>query len=149
MILKIGNIFDSENKLDFIGITTNSKLNNKGHLIMGAGNAKQAKEICPELPVVFGKQILNTCGDLGFYGLLKHENYFALQTKYHWRDKSPIELVNRSIYKLRLSSLKHPDKVFGIPFPAINHGKLKEGDIIPFLETLPDNVIVFKLPVKE
>lgn len=149
MILKIGNIFDSENNLDFIGITTNSKLNNKRHLIMGAGNAKQAKELYPELPVVFGEQILNTCGDLGFYGLLKHEKYFALQTKYHWKDKSSIELVKRSIHKLKLSSLKHPDKVFGIPFPAINHGKLKEDDVFPLLETLPDNIIVFKLPTNE
>lgn len=145
MKIKIGNIFECMDELDYVGITTNSTLNNKGHLVMGAGNAKQAKEVCPELPAIFGEQVSKGCGNLGFYGLLRHNQYFALQTKLHWRDKSPIEVVKRSINKLRLASLKHPDKVFGVPFPAINHGKLSEEEIVPLLKELPDNVIIFKL----
>lgn len=145
MKIKIGNIFECMDELDYVGITTNSTLNNKGHLVMGAGNAKQAKEVCPELPAIFGEQVSKGCGNLGFYGLLRHNQYFALQTKLHWRDKSPIEVVKRSINKLRLASLKHPDKVFGVPFPAINHGKLSEEEIIPLLKELPENVIIFKL----
>lgn len=145
MKIKIGNIFECMGELDYVGITTNSTLNNKGHLVMGAGNAKQAKEVCPELPAIFGEQVSKGCGNLGFYGLLRHNQYFALQTKLHWRDKSPIEVVKHSINKLRLASLKHPDKVFGVPFPAINHGKLSEEDILPLLKELPDNVIIFKL----
>lgn len=145
MKIQIGNIFEHMDDLDYVGITTNSTLNSKGHLVMGAGNAKQAKEICPELPSIFGNQISNSCGNLGFYGLLKHDKYFALQTKLHWRDKSPIKVVSLSIHKLNLAANKHPDKIFGVPFPAINHGKLKEEDILPMLLLLPDNVIIFKL----
>ena len=145
MRIQIGNIFEHMDELDYVGITTNSTLNNKGHLVMGAGNAKQAKEICPELPKIFGEQIRKGCGNLGFYGLLKHDKYFALQTKLHWRDKSPIKVVSMSICKLNLAANKHPDKIFGTPFPAINHGKLKECDVLPMLSSLPDNVIVFKL----
>lgn len=145
MILKIGNIFNDVEVLDFVGITTNSTLNKKNQLVMGAGNAKQAKELVPELPDVFGKQVIQGCGDGRFYGLLRHGKYFALQTKLHWRDNSPMWVVERSLYKLNLAAIKHPDKIFGIPFPAINHGRLKESDVLPLLEVLPDNVIVYKL----
>lgn len=145
MKIQIGNIFEHMGEIDYVGITTNSTLNNKGHLVMGAGNAKQAKEICPELPNVFGGQINKGCGNLGFYGLLKYDKYFALQTKLHWRDKSPIKVVSLSICKLNLAANKNPDKVFGVPFPAINNGGLKEKDVLPMLLSLPDNVIVFKL----
>ena len=145
MKIQIGNIFEHMGELDYVGITTNSTLNNKGHLVMGAGNAKQAKEVCPELPKIFGEQIRKGCGNLGLYGLLRHNQYFALQTKLDWRDKSPIKVVSLSIYKLNLAANKHPDKIFGVPFPAINHGGLKEKDVLPMLLSLPDNVIIFKL----
>lgn len=40
MILKKGNIFDDFENLNYVGITTNSMLNKRGELVMGAGVAK-------------------------------------------------------------------------------------------------------------
>lgn len=146
MRILIKDIFEDIDKLDFIGITTNSTLNSKGHLVMGAGNAKQAKELCPILPEIFGKKIKEGSGNLNFYGILKYYNYFAFQTKLNWKDKSPLWVVEKSIDQLLEISLKHSDKQFGLPFPAINHGGLSVDLVKPLLEKLPDNVTIYKLP---
>lgn len=148
MNIVIGNIFDYTNELDFIGITTNSTLNSQRHLVMGAGNAKQAKLLCPELPQAFGKLVLEKNASLKYYGILKYKKYFAFQTKLHWKDKSPMWVVKKSVEDLFNIALKYPDHQFGIPFPAINHGGLKEEDVLPYLQKLPDNVTIYKLPSK-
>ena len=145
MLLKRGNIFDDYDVLDFVGITTNSILNKKGELVMGAGIAKTAKEFCPELPSLFGSQIKEKGVEGGFYGLLLVGKYLAFQTKRDWRDKSDIQDVIRSINMLKRGAEKYPNSNFGIPFPAINNGGLKVDDILPHINYLPDNVTVYHL----
>ena len=145
MLLKRGNIFDDYDVLDFVGITTNSILNKKGELIMGAGIAKTAKGICPELPSMFGSQIKDKGVEGGFYGLLLAGKYLAFQTKRDWRDNSDIQDVIRSINMLKRCAEKYPDSKFGLPFPAINNGGLSVDLVRPLLDKLPDNVIVYHL----
>lgn len=105
MILKKGNIFDDFEDLDYVGVTTNSILNKKGDLVMGAGVAKQAKEYNAYLPTLFGSQIKAKGVEGGFYGVLIQGKYYAFQTKRHWRDKSSIQDVIRSI---NIHFHKHP-----------------------------------------
>ena len=145
MILKKGNIFDDYDKLDYVGITTNSILNKKGELVMGAGIAKTAKELFPQLPVLFGSQIKAKGVECKYYGLLLQGKFLAFQTKRHWKDKSSIDDVIRSINMLKHGAEKYPNKLFGIPFPAINNGGLSISSVLPYLEILPDNVIVYHL----
>lgn len=145
MILKKGNIFDDFDGLDYVGITTNSILNKQGELVMGAGIAKTAKQHNKYLPMLFGGQIKAKKVEGGFYGILVQGKYFAFQTKRHWKDKSNIQDVIRSINILKRGAEKYPDKVFGLPFPAINNGGLSWGDVIKYLEDLPNNVIVYHL----
>lgn len=139
-----GNVFD-HNRLDFICVTTNSSLNKKGELVMGAGIALEAKNRYPELPSVFGGKVgkLGVVG--GDYYILQHKNILAFQTKRHYREKSPVELVVKSINRLKFLATVFDDKVFGLPFPAINNGGLKKEDVLPMLFVLPDNVLVFEL----
>lgn len=145
MKIKIGNIFDDMDNLDYVGITTNSTLNKKGELVMGAGNAKQAKEICPDLPAIFGNIIRIQEKELGYYGIIRHEKFFTVQTKRNWRDKSIVKDVEETIQHLKIIAERHPNLKFGIPYPAINHGGLSENVIYPLISLLPDNVTVYKL----
>lgn len=145
MILKKGDIFDDFDSLDYVGITTNSILNKQGGLIMGAGIAKTAKQRNKCLPSLFGCQIKAKEVEGGFYGVLVQGKYFAFQTKRHWKDKSDIQDVIRSINILKRGAEKYPDKMFGLPFPAINNGGLGWKDVISYLEDLPNNVIVYHL----
>lgn len=145
MKIKIGNIFDYVNELDYVGITTNSTLNKKGELVMGAGNAKEAKCLYPDLPKVFGQMIKSMGCELGYYGIIHYDKFIAVQTKRNWRDKSLISDVEETLEHLKIIAEMHPELAIGIPYPAINHGGLTESDIYPLLLKLPDNVIVYKL----
>lgn len=146
MILKQGNIFDDEDSLDFVCITTNSILNKHGELIMGAGVAKAAKELHNDLPKLFGEAIKHKDKISGFYGMiLVKDKYVAFQTKIHWKDRSPIDVVKKSVEMLNRTALKYNDKTFGLPFPAITNGGLSVDLVRPLLDKLPDNVIVYHL----
>ena len=145
MQLVQANIWHYAEQLDFVCITTNSIVKNNGELVMGAGNALQAKQRVPSLPLEFGKQVSDKNLSGQFYGLLVCDKYIAFQTKLHFANESPLEVVQRSVDSLRRLALKYPDKSFGLPFPAINHGKRTVAEILPFLETLPDNVYVYHL----
>ena len=145
MILKQGDMFDDFDSLDFVGITTNSILNKQGELVMGAGIAKTAKQHNKHLPLLFGSQIKAKEVEGGFYGVLVQGKYFAFQTKRHWKDGSDIQDVIRSINILKRGAEKYPNKVFGLPFPAINNGGLCWRYVIKYLKDLPDNVIVYHL----
>lgn len=145
MILKQGDVFDDFDSLDFVGITTNSILNKKGELVMGAGIAKTAKQHNKHLPLLFGSQIKAKEVEGSFYGVLVQGKYFAFQTKRHWKDGSDIQDVIRSINILKRGAEKYPNKVFGLPFPAINNGGLCWRYVIKYLKDLPDNVVVYHL----
>lgn len=143
--LVCGNVFESN--CDYIGVTTNSIVKRNGELVMGAGVALEAKTINPELPKLFGDWILRKNIVGGFYGIIPplDGKHFAIQTKRHYKDKSNIMDVRISIETLKDVAEKRPNKTFAIAFPAINNGGLKEEDVIPHLNILPENVYVYKL----
>ena len=143
MKLKRGNALDSN--ADSMGITTNSILNWKGELVMGAGVALEAKKRFPDLPRIFGQFISKNKLEGGFYGIIESGRYFAFQTKRNWRDKSDITDVRNSVWKLKAIAERYPAYTYALPFPAINNGGLKREDILPLLEVLPDNVHVYEL----
>ena len=143
MILVKGNVFEYPN-LDYVCITTNSILNTKGELVMGAGIALEAKKRFPQLPKIYGNKI----DKLGLFGkdyyLLQHINLIAFQTKRHYEDKSPIELVKRSTQRLKFLATLFDDSIFGLPFPAVQNGGLSKDVVLPIINCLPNNVIVFE-----
>ena len=78
------------------------------------------------------------------YYILQHKNIIAFQTKRHYRDNSPIDLVSKSMNRLKFLATVFEDSIFGLPFPAINNGGLNREDVLPMLFSLPDNVLVFE-----
>lgn len=139
------NIWDDVDELDYIGVTTNSTLKKTGDLVMGAGIAKEAKKRYPECPKFFGEIVKKRNAENGFYGMIIYNKIFALQTKVHWRDKSPIEVVEKSLAMLSVAAGAAPHMKIGIPFPAINNGGRSVEDIMPLLQKLPDNITVYKI----
>lgn len=146
MKLLQANIWDYENQFDYICITTNSTSKSDGSLVMGRGCALEANQRNPKLKVEYGRQLRERGLFNKFYGLLlAEEKYIAFQTKYHWKNDSPIDLVIKSIEMLSRLANKYPNKTFALPFPAINNGGKKPEEILPYLEQLPNNVTVFHL----
>lgn len=123
-------------KNEWIVITTNSFVKKDGSLVMGRGVAKEALEKDPMLDKLLGGFVKQTCGHLGFYGcaIIAKYKMAALQTKFHYSNKSSIELINRSIKRLRGSIL--PFERVNMVFPGIGYGQLSARDV--YLSCLKD-----------
>ena len=145
MKLQQSNIWQDADVLDYICITTNAKVKKTGELVMGRGVAKEAKEHEPMLPQLFGSMLLeHGCADK-LYGLLIHGKYIAFQTKIDWQEDSHIDYVKESTRQLIEFANANPNAKIGLPFPAINNGKLEPIEVYPIISELPDNVIVYHL----
>ena len=139
----VKDIWEDFEILDYVCITTNSYINSDGNLCMGAGIALQAKKHNPDLPKVWGKIIRDKKLRSKEYNLLSHDKYIAFQTKFNYKDPSPVDLIERSTNKLMRLALKYPDKTFGLAYPGINNGQLTKDIVAPLLEQLPLNVTVY------
>jgi hypothetical protein len=123
--------------------TANSTLNKQGKLVIGAGSARSVRDLYQGIDAQFGDVI----EDKSWFGVkfVKWNSQWigAFQTKVDWRDPSPLDLVQFSTYKLKRVADSRPQWTFHLPCPAINHGGAKVDDILPMLEILPDNVIIY------
>lgn len=151
-------ILEDEDILDYICFTANSFVKNNGALVMGAGFAKTIKDKFIDIDFKFGaivndvKEVVNIHRtsydilkrDFPRYGLVFVDNIGAFQTKYAFNNKSPIELVQFSTEKLKEFAENNPDKIIGLNYPGIGLGGLQEEQVLPLIETLPDNVLIYK-----
>lgn len=128
---------------DVYFFTANSVVGKNG-LIMGAGNALAVKKAYSKLPFDIAPKIRHKFGVI-FQQLRLHQFVGAFQTKYHWRDSSPIELVEYSTKKLIDIAINRSNITFHLPFPAINNGGLDYNEVLKIVDKLPDNVILYKL----
>ncbi len=149
MNLIIGSLWEELGKADLLLFPANNVIDKSGALVMGAGVAKQFKVRFPDIPHLLGDNIRER---LPFYGVATEPLKWAdgalrigaFQTKYHWRDPSPLELIGRSAAVLG----KHASRFsrIAMPLPGCGLGGLNEIDVLPILESLPDNVFIYKLP---
>lgn len=155
MKLKNGNIWDmlSQDKT-VIFVTTNAMLDSKDELVMGGGIALQAKKHFPLLPYLFGKYLKESGKVMDEYGLLIHPSTFtatreiskvcAFQTKINpWHD-STLDIIDTSVSMLMSMANTHNDFTFHLPFPGVGLGNLTKQEVLPLLECLQDNVIVWQ-----
>jgi len=142
-----GNLYTNEEveKYDYIGFTANSVVKSNGELVMGKGAALAFKKFFTYIDVakVFGHKVSQYKGK-DFY-IVVEGNLFAFQTKRHYRDRTPIDLLVRSTALLRASALKYPDKKFALPYPAIGYGGLPKSQVSEIVKHLPDNVFLHTL----
>jgi hypothetical protein len=94
-LFKQGDILESKDT--YLCFTSNSVIKSNGELVMGAGVAKDFKNKYPNLPKQFGSIIQN----LSEYNLAMVGNIVAIQTKIHYKNNSDIELIKRSIKRLK------------------------------------------------
>ena len=130
-----------------IMVTTNSIISSSAGLVMGAGIALEAKKIEPMLPFIFANKIashVKSQGNLA-YGVLFEPSWSigAFQSKYHFKNPSPLELVEISANKLNKLALRYEEFVFNLNFPAVGLGGLRPSDVKPIIENLPNNVNIW------
>lgn len=120
---------------------------------MGAGVALRAKEICPTLPLRFGRHVAQFVKDKGYYGLIPPHDIAenvetkigGLQTKYHWKKPSPLELIERSLVDLDGFAYAMKEPVHCV-VPGIGRGGVKVATSIKMVEKVSDHVTFWLRP---
>lgn len=149
-----GNIFESDN-YDCLCIPTNGQTKQNGTLgVWGAGIALEAAKRWRSLPEKHAK-ILKTIGHEFYYlddveHKGKYIGIYTFPTKNHWKDPSPIELIEKSARELAEYNLKYlPEErfTFALPLPGGGNGRLNHDFVIKRLELIltEDNYHIYYL----
>ena len=68
-----------------------------------------------------------------------------LQVKVHYGNPAGLDIIKQSLDALRDWVGFEPHTAFHLNYPGIGNGKLAIGEVKPLVETLPDNVFVWRL----
>lgn len=144
MLEKIGDIF-KQSDADAICFTSNGVVKANGELVMGAGIAKAFKDRWPTLPARFGARI-RAFGNIPLIVYTPDETcIISFPTKYHWKDKSDLNLIKQSAEKLA----QHADdfhldfKRIYLPRPGCGLGGLDwETQVKPLISSILDDRFV-------
>lgn len=135
-------IFTIGSSNDAVCILTNGVVRNNGEAVMGAGQAKQAKDKWPMLPSILGKYI-REYGNRPF--ILGNVGYTLLSfpTKWDYKDNSDITLIVKSAELLVEMADKWNFKNIYMPPPGSGLGGLSYDNIVkPWLEMIFDDRFV-------
>ena len=144
MIRETGDMWSVYDTTDYFIVTTNSYLRSDEALVMGRGIARQLKDKLPKVPYTFGSLI----DHLGTYALvfINRPNACTLgafQVKHHFADDATLALITMSTKTLAAFATQFKDYRYDINFPGIGNGGLAYDDVLPIIQTLPDNVHVW------
>jgi hypothetical protein len=118
-------------------ITTNGIVKNNLRAVMGAGCAKEAKELFPGIDHKLGVMIHN-------FGNIPHiinisPIIISFPTKWHWKENSDINLIINSAKKLVAIADAFNFDFVAMPRPGCGNGHLKWEDVKPVLEPILDD----------
>lgn len=126
-------------------------------LVMGAGSAKQAMQLYPDLPYLAYNEVAggkyhrvnsNTTWLYGYFDIevitgRKFIGFF--QTKFDYNDKADLALIGYSVIQLNRAIENISDNItIGMVMPGVGLGGLKASVVLPVLETLNERVKVFQ-----
>ena len=134
---------------DIVVFTANQIVKSNGELVMGAGNAKAARDNILGSASAFGIALQDyRFMVLPFRRVGGVTNLAALVTKQHFKDPSNLEFVIESLRKLYRYAIDNPSYTIHLPYPAIGFGGLTRTQLDPIMEFMPDNVLIYINPKK-
>ena len=146
----VGNIWEYHAKGNTICITTNGTLKKNGNAVMGAGVAKQAATVFPDIRQALGEEIADKGNELFFF---QDMNIINFPVKHNWYENADIELIKKSCKQLQEIANFHAD-TYGrhinlvkfpiiLPRPGCGNGKLDwEIEVKPVLQKMLDDKIM-------
>lgn len=145
MILETGDMFSIYDQTDLFCFTANSTIRKDDRLVMGAGMARQVRDRCPGIDEEFAPIIR---GQHKVYGLVfvsfNNQLVGAFQTKRDFSKKSSLDWIEYSTTKLFTFIITYKSKRIDLNFPGIGLGGLKQEDVLPIIQYLPDCVHVWE-----
>lgn len=133
---------------DIYLFTGNRYITAKGKLVMGRGAALQCRDTYPgvdkDLADKISKGELSPNYFVKFTQLDKDQYLGVFQVKNNFADKAELEIIKRSTKMLTQYAIKKSHLNFHMNFPGIGYGGLPYESILPTVQELPDNVILYK-----
>jgi len=127
MIDITGNMFTLRKfiDLDALCITTNEIIKRDGKAVMGAGVAKQAKNIFYNIDKILA-DLIKKNGHITQVIKFEPDSYYLVSfpTKYHWKDRSDISLIEKSTKQLLDLTNEYEWKKVILPRPGCSNGGL-------------------------
>jgi len=124
--------------------TGNSFIKKNGGLVMGRGAAKQVRDSFPGIDIDLGSRIPH----LGYYGVIEARilpfKLLAFQVKYGYMDQADLELITKSTQKMAHVAETNKNVTFHMNFPGVGNGRLAIQQVGPIIESLPNNVHVWR-----
>jgi len=140
-----GDMFADFINPDALCITTNGDTNTMGSLIMGAGNAKEARSRFPGLDVQFGKLVRDSGNRVHVVSIADlggtKRTVVSLPTKHSYKDAtSDLMLITTSLIQLLELANKNKWQEIILPQPGTSNGKLNwETQVRPICESFLDD----------
>lgn len=141
-----GDIF-AQYDADAICVTTNGVVKKNGELVMGRGIAQQFAERYPCLAQYLGEQVTRNGNHVCLGGVVAGRgdkvalSILSFPTKEHWRDPSPMWLIERSAKELVAFADRNSNTIQKIvlPRPGCGLGGLKWEDVKKVIEPILDD----------
>lgn len=125
--------------------TGNAVIKNNGAIVMGRGAAKQVRDSYKDIDKSFGLVIEARPGiNLAWVSLSAIQHLGWFKVKEHWRENAKVDLIRVSVVQLTDVAQNYPDNTFHMNYPGIGNGHLQIGTIRNIIQSLPDNVRVYK-----
>lgn len=146
-LLKYPSVIPENNVYMF---TANQTFKRNGDLVMGAGNARAFKKAYPGTPKLYGDDLRRIRSEpfqnqyMSVVCIDKDQYTGCLYVKKDYWNKCRIEDVKLALNTLEYCANTYDHLTFHLPYPGIGHGGLAFDDVQPYLDQLPDNVIVYK-----
>ena|SRR3990167_9921564 len=122
----------------YICILTNCVLDNQGELVMGGGQAAEAKWLAPSLPEVLGELTRTSYShvmkapEVYLHPPAKNTSFINFPTKYHFSERSNVSLITRNMIELATLARHEPVSLFTIPRPGCGLGGLDwDTEVLP------------------
>lgn len=152
---------NSTSQKDFLGVTTNgvvlvNKNRKNPRLVMGGGIAKEFRDRIPGIDRTLGfmiwsshnKKLLEKEPEYYKYDPIylmykdpEVPHVFTIQTKLHYKDPSPIDLIEHQlkILDIKLEWAQGMDFMFHLPMPGIGLGGLKFDEVFELIDSTIQN----------
>ena len=126
-------------KADAYCITTNGIVKGNGRAVMGAGVALSAVNKFQQCDKHLGDFIAKNGHVVGVFYVVDSGDLISFPTKYHWRDKSYIELIEKSAKELAELVSKNRYQTVILPRPGCANGGLNWEDVKKVIAPILDN----------
>jgi len=125
---------------NWVVITTNGYVNQKGKAVMGRGVALQAAQKFPAIPMF----LANAIKTFGNHVHVFHHPFrlISFPVKHHWMQTADLDLIRRSTEELKEAWNQVSEETGGriyLPRPGCNNGRLNWKDVKPILEPILDD----------